>query len=77
MKYLFVSSMLLGALSAAFAAPQVVTSPICTSTCSDDTVCSDGDVCRLFILCLGTPVLHCLPEITTVTTTEVTTPTST
>ncbi|KAF9077195.1 hypothetical protein BDP27DRAFT_1311973 [Rhodocollybia butyracea] len=64
MKYLFITSMLLGALSAAFAVPQVV-SPACESTCSSDTDCADGNVCRVSIFCLGSEVLRCLPPITT------------
>ncbi|KIK63970.1 hypothetical protein GYMLUDRAFT_241197 [Collybiopsis luxurians FD-317 M1] len=58
------TALMLGVLSTATsAAPSTQIS----SNCSSDADCPPGDVCRVFVLQLGEPILRCLPPLTTTT----------
>ncbi|KAF5391234.1 hypothetical protein D9757_003034 [Collybiopsis confluens] len=56
------STLLLGVLSSTSSAAP---SPQISSNCSTDADCPSGEVCRIFVLVLGEPILHCLPPLTT------------
>ncbi|KAJ3877811.1 hypothetical protein F5051DRAFT_407400 [Lentinula edodes] len=58
MKYLLFTLVLCALSSATSAVPQI------TSTCSTDADCPPGEVCRVFVLVLGDPILRCLPPLT-------------